>query len=185
MRELVRVALRLFVVFAVFLLVSAIPSFTRSVAGALMASHLEAIRTSSFLVVLAFLITWILLAIFLILLWTKASSISLFMLRDNADAPIPEASIDHQKVLSIGLIVLGIYFIMTTIPDLMRDVLVRISEGKPSSNLANDALRASVGIFTNTLKLGMSVALILGVKKIVSLIRVDTLGSRDRKNGKT
>jgi hypothetical protein len=185
MKELIRVGIRLLVIYAASLFVNSLPGIAayeviRSQVAAQAGANQPAIPLA------AYAISWVVYLAFSVLLWTKADAISNIVLIHRGNAVAPGVDLDYEKLLSVGLSILSVYLLVSSIPDLARAVMMRITASQTKASIFSeiDLVRENASILADIVRIGLSLSLIAYHRKIAAFIQSKAIYSKKTKSTK-
>jgi hypothetical protein len=185
MKELIRVGIRLLVIYAAFLFVNSLPGIAAyEVVRSQLATQAGANQPA--IPVAAYVVSWIVYLAFLLLLWTKAAAISSIVLIHRGEPVTLGVDLDYEKLLSVGLAMLSVYLLITSIPDLARAVMMRITATQTKASIfsAIDLVRENASILANGIRIGLSLTLIAYHRKIAVFIQSKAIYSKKTNSAK-
>ena len=123
---------------------------------------------------------------FLVLLWTKAAAISSIVLTHGSEPVTLGLDLDYKKLLSVGLAMVSVYLLITSIPDLARAVMMRITATPSVGSIFSkvDLVRENASILANGIRIGLSLTLIAYHRRIAAFIQAKAIDSKKTNNAK-
>ena len=166
MKNFAKIAIRLFVIYLIFLFFSSLqqslPSFINILQN-------KVVGVSQILMsLLPYAGIWIVYILFLVFLWKKSGSIA-EKVNNGIEFSENYNQLDFQKSLNIGIIILGIFIIIETIPDFFQSLslfFINNTYYKDSTFTGDLNVRQLIHFATQILKLVLGLVLINRNRKI-------------------
>jgi hypothetical protein len=176
MKNIIKISIKLFLVFNIL---SFINSFTLSVNNFINAVGLNIIqdniyKTELIKVVLPFLIIWCINLIVIIILWRKCDTISENIIENSVIDNI-NITINYENILSVGIIILGLYFIIDSLPKVfsyISNYIVSKSRFVDKNFLKEYTIRQVLEIIGIIMKILFSVMIIKHKDKIIEKMNI-------------
>ncbi len=178
MKKIIAAAIRLFVIYAIFLFINQLPYIINSIISVFTMNYRaidrSSISTAQFaLSLIPFILTWILYAIFLIIVWIRTDSISELILRKTDPNSSISSNLNLEQFIETGLIILGVYLLIITAPELIQRGLSRITEARfyaSQWNGSKERAQSNWAILSLGIRLLLSLILLLETKAIMNFI---------------
>ena len=170
MRELVRLALRLVVIVSFFRYLLGVNWFLQSLVGQFqMADGIDLLMAVQLIPQFTFLVIPVLL---MVAMWRRAPRLATRMVGQQDTSPVPPVP-DHHELVAVGLVLIGVYVILTRLPDLMRQILnmfLAYTAYADFFSIAESIGPLVLEIIVTVIQIGVAAALVTRNRQLVSYI---------------
>jgi hypothetical protein len=118
MKKIIKIAIRIFLIFITFNFINHFSITVLNFINGFKINNRYEIQISEFInAIIPFFVVWTIYIIVLIILWVKSEKISIKIVGEN-DHEYINLALNMENILSTGIILLGLYLIIDTIPKL-------------------------------------------------------------------